>query len=98
MQVLATPRLFPASNRADTVRMPPSTTVFERASEHIVISRHQYSGCVQLLVIGRDGVTRSRSFASLEEALAHQQLLESALVAAGWVLEEVLSPDSSAVM
>jgi hypothetical protein len=71
----------------------PKTWIFERASERIVVSRHQYSGGIQLLVIGRDGATRSRSFTCIEDAVSYQQQFESALISAGWMLEELLVSD-----
>jgi hypothetical protein len=73
--------------------MLPKTWIFERASERIAVSRHQSDGCTQLLVVGRDGAARSRSFTSVEDAVAYQQQFESALISAGWVLEELLVSD-----
>jgi hypothetical protein len=69
--------------------MLPKTWIFERASHRIVVSRHQHPDCIQLLVIAQDGATRSRSFTCIEDAIAYQRQLESALVAAGWKLEEL---------
>lgn len=69
--------------------MLPKTWIFERALERIVVSRHQYADCIQLLVVAQDGATRSRSFTYIDDAIAYQRQLESALVAAGWKLEEL---------
>ena len=69
--------------------MLPKTWIFERASERIVVSRHQYPDCIQLLVVAQDGATRSRSFTRIENAIAYQRQLESALVGSGWKLEEL---------
>jgi len=44
-------------------------------------------------VIGRDGATRSRSFPDVESAILYHQQLESALVAGGWLLEEIVAPE-----
>jgi hypothetical protein len=46
-----------------------------------------------LVVIGRDGATRSRSFPDVESAILYHQQLESALVAGGWLLEEIVAPE-----
>ena len=73
--------------------MPGSAWVFRRGSESIIISRLSLTTCTLLVVIGRDGATRSRSFPDVESAILYHQRLESALVAGGWLLEEVIAPE-----
>jgi hypothetical protein len=73
--------------------MPGSAWLFRRASESIIISRLSLTTCTLLVVIGRDGATRSRSFPDVESAIVYHQQLESALVAGGWRLEEVVAPE-----
>jgi hypothetical protein len=73
--------------------MPGSAWVFRRGSESIIISRLSLTSCTLLVVIGRDGATRSRSFPDVEGAIVYHQRLESALVASGWLLEEVVAPE-----
>jgi hypothetical protein len=73
--------------------MPGSAWVFRRGSESIIISRLSLTTCTLLVVIGRDGATRSRSFPDVESAILYHQRLESALVAGGWLLEEVVAPE-----
>jgi hypothetical protein len=75
----------------DTVAMPPSTCTFERAWEHVSVTRHQGDGYVRIVVKWSDGITCSCDFVSPEEALEYQQQLESSLSAAGWVREESLA-------
>ena len=72
----------------DTVAMPPSTCTFERAWEHVTVTRHHADGYVQVVVKWSDGITCSCAFVSPEEALEYQRQFESALSAAGWVREE----------
>lgn len=67
--------------------------MFRRGSESIIISRLSLTTCTFLVVIGRDGATRSRSFPDVESAILYHQRLESALVAGGWLLEEVVAPE-----
>jgi hypothetical protein len=73
--------------------MPGSAWVFRRGSDSIIISRLTITTCTLLVVIGRDGATRSRSFPDAESAIFCHQRLESALVAGGWLLEEVVAPE-----
>jgi hypothetical protein len=73
--------------------MPGSAWVFRRGSDSIIISRLTLTTCTLLVVIGRDGATRSRSFPDVESAIVCHQRLESALVAGGWLLEEVVAPE-----
>jgi hypothetical protein len=73
--------------------MPGSAWVFRRGSESIIISRLSLTTCTLLVVIGRDGATRSRSFPDVESAILCHQRLESTLVAGGWLLEEVIAPE-----
>jgi hypothetical protein len=73
--------------------MPGSAWVFRRGSESIIISRLSLTTCTLLVVIGRDGATRSRSFPDVESAILYHQRLESAMVAGGLLLEEVVSPE-----
>jgi hypothetical protein len=73
--------------------MPGSAWVFRRGSESIIISRLSLTTCTLLVVIGRDGATRSRSFPDIESATVFHQHLESALLAGGWLLEEVVAPE-----
>jgi hypothetical protein len=73
--------------------MPGSAWVFRRGSESIIITRLSFTTGTLLLVIGRDGETRSRSFPATESAIAYHQQLESALIAGGWLLEEIVAPD-----
>ena len=73
--------------------MPGSAWVFRRESESIIITRLTFTTGTLLLVIGRDGATRSRSFPAVEDAIAYHRQLESALVAGGWLLEEIVAPD-----
>jgi len=68
--------------------------VFRRGSESIVITRHKFANCTMLVVIGRDGATRSRSFPAVECAIVYHQQIESALVAGGWLLDEVVAPEN----
>ena len=75
--------------------MPGSAWVFRRGSESIIISRLSLTTCTLLVVIGRDGATRSRSFPDVESAILYHQRLESALVAGGWLLEEVVAPEQA---
>ena len=75
--------------------MPGSAWVFRRGSESIIISRLSLTTSTLLVVIGRDGATRSWSFPAIEEAIVYHQQLESALVAGGWRLEEVIAPEQS---
>jgi len=75
--------------------MPGSAWVFRRGSESIIISRLSLTTCTLLVVIGRDGATRSRSFPDVESAILFHQHLESALVAGGWLLEEVVAPEQA---
>ena len=78
---------------SDTLPMPGSAWVFRRGSESIIITRLTFTNSTLLVVIGRDGATRSRSFPDVESAMRSHQQLESALVAGGWLLEEVIAPD-----
>jgi hypothetical protein len=78
---------------ADTLPMPGSAWVFRRGSESLIISRLTLTTCTLLVVIGRDGATRSRSFPDVESAILYSQQLESALVAGGWLLEEIVAPE-----
>jgi hypothetical protein len=78
---------------ADTLPMSGSAWVFRRGSESIIISRLSGTSGTLLLVIGRDGATRSRSFPAIEDAICYHQQLESALIAGGWSLEEIVAPD-----
>jgi hypothetical protein len=78
---------------ADTLPMAGSVRVFRRGSERIIITRHTFTHCTMLAVIGRDGATRSRSFPAIESAILYRQQLESALAAGGWFLEEVVAPE-----
>jgi hypothetical protein len=73
--------------------MPGSAWLFRRGSESLIISRLSLTTCTLLVVIGRDGATRSRSFPDVEGAILYHQQLESALVAGGWLLEEVIAPE-----
>ena len=73
--------------------MPGSAWVFRRGSESIIITRLTFTTSTLLVVIGRDGATRSRSFPDVESAILSHQQLESALVAGGWLLEEIVAPD-----
>ena len=73
--------------------MPGSAWLFRRGSESLIISRLNLTTCTLLVVIGRDGATRSRSFPDVESAILYHQQLESALVAGGWLLEEVIAPE-----
>jgi hypothetical protein len=76
--------------------VPGSAWVFRRGSESIIISRLHLTTYTLLVVIGRDGATRSRSFPDVESAILYHQQLESALVAGGWLLEEIVAPEQSA--
>ena len=58
--------------------------MFRRESESIIITRLSLPTSTLLVVIGCDGAPRSRSFPSLEAAMAYHLQLESALVAGGW--------------
>jgi hypothetical protein len=69
--------------------------VFRRGSESIIISRLHLTTYTLLVVIGRDGATRSRSFPDVESAILYHQQLESALIAGGWLLEEIVAPEQS---
>jgi hypothetical protein len=71
--------------------MPPSTCTFERAWEHVTVSRHQATGYVRIVAKWSDGITCSCDFVSVEQALDYHQQLESALRAAGWMREESLT-------
>jgi hypothetical protein len=73
--------------------MPGSAWVFRRGNDSLIISRLSLTTCTLLVVIGRDGATRSRSFPDVESAILYHQRLESALVAGGWLLEEVVAPE-----
>jgi hypothetical protein len=73
--------------------MPGSGWVFRRGSESIIITRLSFPTCTLLVVIGPDGATRSRSFPDIESAILYHQQLESALVAGGWQLEEIVAPE-----
>jgi hypothetical protein len=73
--------------------MPGSAWVFRRGSDSLIISRLSLTTCTLLVVIGRDGATRSRSFPDVESAILYHQQIESALVAGGWLLEEVVAPE-----
>jgi hypothetical protein len=73
--------------------MVGSAWVFRRESESIIITRLTFTTGTLLLVIGRDGATRFRSFPAMEDAIAYHQQLESALVAGGWLLEKIVAPD-----
>jgi hypothetical protein len=75
--------------------MPPSTCTFERAWEHVTVTRHDADGSVQVVVKWSDGLTCSSAFVSLTEALEYQRQFESALSAAGWVREERIAPTKS---
>jgi len=70
-----------------------SAWVFRRGSESIIITRLSVTTGTLLLVIDRDGATRSRSFPTIEDAIFYHQQLESALVAGGWLLEEIVAPE-----
>ena len=67
--------------------------MFRRGSDSLIISRLSLATCTLLVVIGRDGATRSRSFPDVESAIVYHQQLESALVAGGWLLEEIVAPE-----
>jgi hypothetical protein len=69
--------------------------VFRRGSESIIISRLSLTTCTLLVVIGPDGTTRSRSFPDVESAILWHQRLEAALVAGGWLLEEIVAPEQT---
>jgi hypothetical protein len=73
--------------------MPGSAWVFRRGGDSLIISRLSLTTCTLLVVIGRDGATRSRSFPDVESAILYHQQLESALVAGGWLLEEIVAPE-----
>jgi hypothetical protein len=75
--------------------MPGSAWVFRRGSESVIISRLSLTTYTLLVVIGRDGASRSRSFPDVESAILYHQQLESALVAGGWLLEDVVAPEQS---
>ena len=75
--------------------MVGSAWVFRRGGESINITRLSFTDGTLLLVIGRDGATRSRAFPTMESAFVYHQQLESALVAGGWLLEEIAAPDQS---
>jgi hypothetical protein len=69
-----------------------SVWVFRRGNESIILTRLSFSTCTLLVVIGRDGA-RSSAFPDVESAILSHQQLESALVAGGWLLEEVVAPE-----
>jgi hypothetical protein len=69
-----------------------TTWIFERATERLVFTRHKFVGSTVLVVVGPDGVTRSKSFGDVEDAIVYQQQFESALTSAGWILEAMTSP------
>jgi hypothetical protein len=71
--------------------MPLSTWTFERAWEHVTVTRQHVDGCVRVIVRWSDGITCSSAFVSPEEAVEYQRQLESALSAAGWVREESIT-------
>ena len=75
--------------------MPESAWVFRRESESIIITRLSLPTSTLLVLIGCDGAPRSRSFPSLEDAMLYHLQLESALVARGWRLEEIVAPEQS---
>jgi hypothetical protein len=79
--------LFGPYGLTDTAAMPPSACTFERAWEHVTVTRHQADGSVQVVIKWSDGLTCSCAFVSLNEALEYQRQFESALSAAGWVRE-----------
>jgi hypothetical protein len=76
----------------DTLPMPGLAWVFRRGNESIIITRLSSTSGTLLLVIGPDGATRSRSFPAIETAILYHQQLESALIAGGWFLEEIMAP------
>jgi hypothetical protein len=78
---------------SDTLPMAGSAWVFRRGSDSIIITRLSLATGTLLVVIGRDGATRYRSFPAIEDAIGYHQQLESALVAGGWLLEEIVAPD-----
>jgi hypothetical protein len=92
-RIFAHATMWPLIGSADTLLMPQTTWIFERASERIVFTRHKFVGCTVLIVVAPDGITRSKSFRQTEDAIAYQQHLESALTTGGWVLEAVTAPD-----
>jgi hypothetical protein len=59
--------------------------LFERASECILVTWTASRGGVVLIVITEDGTTRCRSFPNLGAFTHHQQAMQRALAAAGWV-------------
>jgi hypothetical protein len=61
----------------------------------MIITRLNLMTGTLLVVIGRDGVPRSRSFPDAESAILYHQEVEAALVAGGWLLEEIIAPDQS---
>ena len=75
--------------------MPPSTHTFERAWEHVTVTHDHVDGYVRVVVKWSDGITCSSAFVSPEEALEYERQLESALSAAGWVVEESVTARSS---
>ncbi len=64
--------------------MPGSVWVFRRDSESIIITRLSLPTGTLLVVIGPNGVPRSRSFPAIGDAMVYHLQLESALVAGGW--------------
>jgi len=79
--------LFGPYGLTDMVAMPPSTHTFERAWEHVTVTRSHVNGSVQVVAKWSDGITCSCAFASADEALEYERQFESALSAAGWVRE-----------
>ena len=73
--------------------MPGSAWVFRRDSESIIITRQSLPTGTLLVMIGPDGVPRSRSFPAIEDAMVYHLQLESALVASGWLLQEIVAPE-----
>jgi hypothetical protein len=70
--------------------MPLSTCTFERAWEHVTLTRQEIDGSIRIVVVWSDGLTCSHAFVSVQEALEYQRQFEMTLSAAGWVREEVV--------
>jgi len=66
----------------------PNLSLFERASERILVTWTASRGGVVLIVITDDGTTRCRSFPNLVAFTRHQQAMQRALTGAGWVRTE----------
>ena len=66
----------------------PNLSLFERASECILVTWTASRGGIVLIVITEDGTTRCRSFPNVLAFTEHQQAMQRALTGAGWVRTE----------